>query len=160
MNLDRLEAQLIVEEGSPPRTYLDTKNILTGGIGHNLIAHPEAGFDRVGVQVPDDVRSRWFRSDIQNSISDLDHHAPWWKQHDDVRQNVLLNLDFNMGWGGLSTFKNSLGAFAAKDYTRAAMGFKDSQWARDVGPIRSNRVCNMIATGQWPRDIPFNPDTD
>lgn len=163
MNLQRLEIQLAIEEGAPTRTYLDTKGILTGGVGHNLIAHPEPGFDRIGVLVPADVRSRWFKTDIQGAISDLNHHCPWWHGMDDVRQNTIANLMFNMGWGngvdkGLSTFKNTLAAFAIKDYTRAAIGFKNSMWANDVGPVRCNRICNMIATGQWPTDIAWPAD--
>lgn len=154
MNLERLQAQLAIEEGRPAKTYLDTKGILTGGIGHNLIAHPEPGFDRVGIVVNDAVCARWFRADIQESIDALDRRLPWWRQHDDVRQNALLNLCFNMGLGTLLTFKNTLSAFSARDYGRAADGVLNSQYARDVGPHRSGRVAGMIRTGQWPHDIP------
>lgn len=162
MDLDRLHAQLAHEEGRPANTYPDSKKILTGGIGHNLEAEPEPGYDRVGIPVSDEMCAKWFRKDIDDAISDLDHHCPWWKQLDDVRQNALANLVFNMGWGngneGLSTFKNTLAAFAVKDYTRAAMGFKNSQYARDVGPLRSNRICRMVESGKWPADIPGTPD--
>lgn len=154
MDLRKLEAQLALEEGAPARTYLDTKGILSGGIGHNLIDEPEPGYDRIGVQVSPETRSQWFRKDIEDAINDLNHHAPWWHGLDDVRQNALLNLCFNMGWGGLSTFKNTLAAFAAKDYAQAANGFRHSQYANDVGPARSGRVCRMIETGQWPADVP------
>jgi len=68
MRLDYLEAQLNVEEGRPPKTYLDHKGILTGGLGHNLRAKPEAGYDRVGVVVSDEVCSRWFAADIQEVL--------------------------------------------------------------------------------------------
>lgn len=163
MNLERLQAQLIVEEGSPLHTYPDSKGILTGGIGHNLIAHPEHGFDRVGILVPDEVRDRWFKNDIQGAINDLNRFAPWWQRLDDVRQNALLNTCFNMGWGngkeGLSTFKNTLTALAIKDFARAASGFEHSQWAKDVGPTRQGRICKMIATGEWPHDIPVTGST-
>ncbi len=154
MNLERLEAQLAIEEGSPPRTYLDTKGILTGGIGHNLQAHREYGFDRVGIIVSPEVCTRWFRADIQFAVNDLDRNAPWWKQLDDVRQNALLDLCFNMGWGTLTTFHKTLAAFAQRDYGRAADGIRNSQYAKDVGPARSGRVARMIETGQWPHDIP------
>lgn len=154
MNLDYLEAQLAIEEGSPPRTYLDTKGILTGGIGHNLMAHPESGFDRIGVIVPPDVCTRWFRADIQSAIRDLDRNAPWWKGLDDVRQNALLDLCFNMGWSTLASFRNTLAALAQKDYSRASYGILHSQYAHDVGPHRSGRVARMIETGAWPTDVP------
>tara|TARA_R110000868_G_scaffold331698_1_gene592691 strand:- start:5896 stop:6351 length:456 start_codon:yes stop_codon:yes gene_type:complete len=149
MNLIKLEAQLALEEGAPTRTYLDTKGILTGGIGHNLIDEPESGFDRVGVIVPPEMRTKWFLKDIQDAIDDADRELPWWKGLDDVRQNALLNLLFNMGWGGLATFKNTLAAFERGDYVAAASGFRNSQYARDVGKTRSGRVAAMIETGEW-----------
>jgi len=153
VNLKRLAAQLAVEEGSPRKTYLDTKGILTGGIGHNLIAKPEEGFDRAGIDVPNDVRDAWFETDIQECIDALDRSLKWWRDLDDVRQNALLNLCFNMGIGGLLTFKNTLAALAAGDYDKAASGILNSQYARDVGPYRSGRVAGMIRSGMWPRDI-------
>jgi lysozyme len=149
MNLEKLEAQLLLEEGSPPRTYLDTKGLLSGGIGHNLIAHPEPGYDRVGVQVGDAIRSKWFTADIATAIAELDVHLPWWRDQDDVRQNALLNLCFNMGIGGLLTFKNTLAAFERGDYTTAAAGIRSSKYAHDVGANRSGRVAKMIETGEW-----------
>lgn len=149
MNLHRLEQQLALEEGSPPRTYLDSKGILTGGIGHNLIDEPEHGFDRIGIIVPPEMRTKWFLKDIEDALDDLNRECPWWKTLDDVRQNALLNLCFNMGWGGLSTFKNTLKAFEIGDYKTTANGFRNSQYAREVGPIRSGRVAKMIETGEW-----------
>jgi lysozyme len=149
MNLEKLEAQLAEEEGSPGRTYLDTKGILTGGIGHNLIAHPEAGYDRVGVIVESEKRTEWFKQDIQDAIAALDAKLPWWSALDDVRQNCLLDLTFNMGIGGLLTFHNTLALLEQGNYVMAANGFRNSQYARDVGPTRSGRICRMIERGEW-----------
>tara|TARA_R110000868_G_scaffold19561_1_gene84202 strand:- start:225 stop:680 length:456 start_codon:yes stop_codon:yes gene_type:complete len=149
MNLTKLEEQLALEEGSPPKTYLDTKGILTGGIGHNLIDEPEAGFDRVGVIVPPEVCTRWFQKDIQDAIKDLDYHLRWWDSLNDVRQNALLNLCFNMGINGLLTFKNTLKMLEIGDYRGAANGLRNSQYAKDVGRTRSGRLAAMIETGEW-----------
>jgi hypothetical protein len=52
-----------------------------------------------------------------------------------------------MGWGGLSTFTNSLAAFKDGAYATAANGFRNSQYAKDVGPHRSGRIAKMIQTG-------------
>lgn len=162
MNLNQLEAQLLEEEGRPPHTYLDHKGILTGGIGHNLIAHPEPGYNRVKIPVSDEICSRWFKSDIQETMALLDRFAPWWREHNSPRQNALLNLCFNMGWGdgrrGLSSFVNTLAAFRAKNYQAAAAGILNSQYAKDVGPTRSGRVSKMILTGEWPKDIFFDQE--
>ena len=149
MNLEKLEKQLHLEEGRPPTTYLDSKGILSGGAGHNLIDEPEPGYDRPGIPVSDEMCTKWFLKDIQDAIDDLDRELPWWRDLDDVRQNALLNLCFNMGWTGLSTFHNTLANFKAGNYAAAASGFLRSQYARDVGPTRSKRVAKMIETGVW-----------
>lgn len=149
MNLYLLEKQLAEGEGSPPATYLDSKGILTGGIGHNLIDEPEHGFDKPGIPVPPEMRTKWFLKDIQDALDDLNINAPWWKTLDDVRQNALLDLCFNMGWLGLSTFHNSLAALMNGNYTAAAYGIKHSQYAKDVGPLRSSRIAYMIEFGEW-----------
>lgn len=154
MNLEQLQRQLKLEEGRPAKTYLDHKGILTGGIGHNLLAHPEPGFDRVDVPVPDDVCARWFESDIQATIDQLDRRLPWWREQDDVRQNAMLNLAFNMGINGLLTFKNTLAAWQEGNWARAAAGLLKSQYALDVGPHRSGRVASMVFYGRWPVDVP------
>ncbi len=156
MNREKLQAQLALEEGCPPTTYYDSKGILSGGVGHNLIDEPEPGYDRDKIPVPQEMIDKWFAKDIQDAIDDLDRHCPWWREMDDVRQNALLNLCFNMGWmqggnpsTGLASFKNSREAMRVGDYARAANGFRNSDWARDVGPNRRERVCKMIETGQW-----------
>lgn len=150
MNLESLQKQLALEEGCPPRTYLDSKNILTGGIGHNLIDEPEPGFDRIGILVPPEMVTKWFLKDIQDAIDDLDRELPWWRDENDARQNALLNLVYNMGWAGLSTFKNTLLAFERGNFGLVASGLRYSQYAKEVGPTRSGRVAKMIETGELP----------
>lgn len=150
MNLESLQKQLALEEGCPERTYLDSKNILTGGIGHNLVDEPEPGFDRIGILVPPEMVTKWFLKDIQDAIDDLDRELPWWRNETDGRQNALLNLDFNMGWLGLSTFHNTLNAFKNGNYGAVASGIRYSQYAKEVGPTRSNRIMKMIETGELP----------
>jgi hypothetical protein len=54
-----------------------------------------------------------------------------------------------MGINGLLTFKNTLANFEAGNYVMAANGFRNSQYARDVGKNRSGRICRMIERGEW-----------
>lgn len=153
MDIDRLKAQLELEEGTPQRTYLDTKGILSGGVGHNLVAHPEHGYDRVGILVPPEVSKKWFEQDLQRVINDLNHNLPWWTQLDPVRQNIVADMTFNMGIGGLMTFANTLANIKNGHYDAAADGMKASLWHTQVG-TRAIRLEKMMRTGQWPADIP------
>lgn len=149
MDLIRLQADLKKEEGSPDYTYLDSKGILSGGIGRNLIDEPEPGFDKPEIFVPEEMETKWFQKDIQDAIDGLNKYLPWWTKENDVRQNALLDLCFNMGVTGLLTFKTTLGFFQHGMYIAAASGIRNSQYARDVGPIRSSKIAKMIETGEF-----------
>src|ERR1044072_792728 len=45
-------------------------------------------------------------ADIADHVADLDKRMPWWRDLDDVRQDVLANMCFNLRIVGLSGFKN------------------------------------------------------
>jgi lysozyme len=51
--------------------------------------------------------------DVAKAEALFDAHAPWWRSLNDARQDVMVNLCFNMGWGdgshGLSSFRNTHG---------------------------------------------------
>src|SRR5579864_3017007 len=92
------------DEGCRTVAYQDTLGIWTIGVGH---AHVQEGdvwtLDQCDAQLA---------TDIGHAEDLLDANAPWWRTLDDARQDVMVNLCFNMGWGngasGLSSFKNTL----------------------------------------------------
>lgn len=144
MDIDRLKKRLERVEGKRNRVYKDTKGFLTVGIGHNLDARG----------ISDNIVSALLTEDIQSFEEVLDDKLPWWRDLDDVRQEVMLELVFNMGWGnglsGLSSFKNTLPAIRAGDYEKAARGLRNSKWARDVKDFRASTLIEALREGQWP----------
>jgi lysozyme len=76
----------------------------------------------------------------------LDKAFPWWRDMEDLRQDVLANMTYNMGIGGVSNFKHALSAMQAADYPTAADQMLDSQWAKQV-PNRANRLATQMRTG-------------
>ena len=153
MRLDYLQAQLALEEGSRLAAYLDTEGILTVGIGHNCRARPVAGVNKPGARITRELEAELFAADIEDVLRELDNRWPWWTEMDDVRQNVLANMCFNMGGTTLSGFRNTLRAMEAGDYLDASERMLQSKWARQVGK-RAVRLSAMMATGAWPDDVP------
>ena len=149
MNMDRLQAQLALEEGERLAAYRDTEGILTVGIGHNCIARPVDGVATVGDRITPETCKALFLADIDDTIRQLDEHLPWWSALDDVRQNVIIDMCFNMGIKTLLTFNNTLAAIEAGDWPAAVAGMKKSRWARQVGQ-RAVRLQGMMETGEWP----------
>lgn len=78
--------------------------------------------------------------------TELDKHVPWWRSLNDVRQDCLANMCFNLGWPRLSAFHNFLTAAKAGDYGTAANEMLDSAWARQVHS-RATRLAEQMRTG-------------
>lgn len=136
-NMHVFFTELNRDEGSRNKPYKDTVGKLTIGIGRNL--------DDVGLS-DDEIRYLCL-NDIARVTIDLDTHLPWWRKLDDVRQRVLANMAFNMGIGGLLTFKNTLSAVQSGDYETASTRMMVSKWAKQVGK-RAERLAFMMATGK------------
>ena len=83
---------------------------------------------------------------IETCEKQLDSHISWWRDLNDERQDVLVNMAYNMGWGGLSGFQHALAALERHDYDTAADEFEDSLWAKQV-PNRASRLIEQIRTG-------------
>ena len=90
-------------------------------------------------------------ADIARACERLDTHAPWWRELSPLRQDVLANLCFNMGWGGsagshgLGTFHHTLDAIRAGRWQEAHDALLKSAWAREVGP-RAQRLARQLLT--------------
>lgn len=148
MNCDKLKEELTLEEGERLQAYRDSVGILTVGIGHNCVASPVEGVTQVGDTITRVVEHALFIADCDEAIKALDKHLPWWSTLDDVRQNVLLDMCFNMGIKTLCSFVNTLQFIEAGDYAAAVKGMQSSKWAKQVGP-RAVRLEKMMATGEW-----------
>lgn len=142
MNLDKLESELSLEEGKNLKMYLDSLKIPTIGIGHNLRDKP----------ISERACRVIFEDDVNDAIADLDKYLPWWRNEDDVRQNALIDLCFNLGIESLLGFKNTLQAWQEHRYEDACQGLGASLWATQVGR-RAQRIQQMVKTGEWPNDI-------
>lgn len=136
MNLDIMRVELMRDEGVRLRPYLDTVGKLTIGVGRNL--------DDVGITQVE--AAHMLDGDIQRTASELDTQLRWWRNLDETRQRVILNMAFNLGVSGLLKFKNTLAAMQAGKYADAAEGMLKSKWAEQVGQ-RAVRLANMMRGG-------------
>lgn len=148
----RLAKQLGLEEADRHTLYDDAtgKPLLPGmrlignatiGIGHNL----------TGKGISAAVCSELFHEDVADAMSYLASLWPEWSQLDDVRQNVMIDLAFNLEHR-LAGFHDFLAAMKVKDWPTAASALQDSVWFKQVG-TRGARLAQMILTGQWPADV-------
>ncbi len=153
--LEHLEAELALEEGDKNVIYDDAtgkplrrgdtlEGNLTVGEGLNLMGP----FDPVELQF------------IENNRIAKAHTAlleyPWFSTQDMVRQVALADIAYNIGLAGLLNWPHFLSFMGQKDYPAAVAELKsDKLWISQVKAPRANRIETMLATGQWPPDVPL-----
>lgn len=138
MQLQRLATQLTEDESESLRVYKCPAGYLTIGVGRNL--------EDVGIS-PEES-DFLLQNDIKRVEGELDQALPWWCGMNDVRQEVLANMCFNLGLTRLLGFKKALAAMEKADYATAAAEMKDSKWYSDVGK-RAERLCRQMESGVY-----------
>lgn len=139
INVEKLVADLELDEGFKPYAYEDTEGFLTIGIG-TLIDR------RAGGGITHEEAVMLCRARVERAMVGLDHALPWWRSLSEARQRVLANMAYNLGVEKLVAFKNTLAAIKRGDYEAAAVGMLDSKWARQVGE-RARRLAHQMREG-------------
>ena len=137
-----LRTQLIAEEGRRQVAYLDTRGIPTIGIGHT---GPEV---HLGLIWDDEMIDKTLDADIAAKRAEVEYALPWFKNLNEPRQAVLLQMAFQMGTKGLLGFPNTLAAVHDGRWMDAANGMLASRWYQQT-PHRVDRLARQMATGTW-----------
>lgn len=120
------------EEGFREKPYLDTLGVPTFGIGFTYITEEEAD---------------WILAKRLSEIeTELRTKYRWYDNLNAVRQDVIISMVYQLGFGGIAKFKKFIAAMERKDYDTAAVEMLDSLWARQT-PHRAKRQAEMIKNG-------------
>ena len=139
----RVRARLLPEEGEKLLPYKDTNGFWTIGVGH-LMTADEIMTMHAGITPAQ--RDALLDADLLKHAAELDRALPWWTSMDLVRQEVLLDMCFNMGLTKLLGFKNTLAFMKAHAYANASKNMVVSLWYKQVGK-RAARLAQEEATG-------------
>lgn len=138
MNNDRLKKQLETDELRSKKIYTDTVGKVSGGIGRNLT---DRGFS-------EDEIDLMYANDVKLAEKDARSLVPGFDQLNDVRQEVITNLSFNLGYTRLAGFKKFLAAVSSSDFEDAADELKNSKWYGQV-KVRGVRLVDAMRSGVW-----------
>ena len=154
MNKGRLIKVLIRHEGLRFKLYCDKTGKtfkspeecgkLTIGVGRNI--------EDVGIS--EDEAMFMLNNDIDVAIKRLDRNFPEWRKLDDVRQEVLINMCFNLG-NKLFEFKKFLQALREGDYEKASQEMINSLWCKQV-----KRRCDELVYAMKYGEYPFKIDVE
>ena len=123
-------------------------DVVLTDLGRMLLAKGDGSFNVTKLALSDDEIDYLLQNDIKRCKQEL-IALSWFVDLDEVRQDAIVNLCFNLGLTRLMGFKLAMAAMAEGNYEKAAYEFYDSRWAKQVGS-RADDVCHMIRTGQYP----------
>jgi len=139
MSQEDLVKMLIAHEGNIPYAYKDSLGYWTIGVG--FLIDKEKG----GQLFPEEIEFILLNR-IKKIKVDLNWHLTWFKDLDEVRQSVLIDMSFNLGVKGLLKFTNTLDLIKNKKYTEASKAMLDSLWAKQVKG-RAVKLATMMREG-------------
>ncbi len=136
MNLKRLKEVLMRHEGLSLKPYKCTSGKLTIGYGRNI--------EDVGIT--QEEASFLLANDIKKVIEQVSTKFKWFKDLSPTRQEVVINMVFNLGLQGFSSFKNTIHFLSSGQYEQAAIEMLESKWASQVGK-RAKELSKMMLEG-------------
>jgi len=135
--VQKLIENLKRHEGLRLKPYLCSEGKITIGFGRNL---EDTGISEKEAEM-------LLMSDIQRCYEELDVFS-WFHDLDQVRQEAMVNMLFNLGLPTFLEFKRTLKFMAEGAYSQAAAEMLDSKWATQVGD-RASELAYMVETGQY-----------
>lgn len=144
MTTPYLAADIDAEEGLRLEAYPDP---LTHGapwtIGYGCTG-PDIGPDTVWT-VAQAMAARDAR--IAEIEAGFDHAIPWWRNAlNDVRQDVLVQMGYQLGVEGTLEFHHLIAALKASEWGAAFAAMNSSRWARQTTG-REQRLARQLLTG-------------
>lgn len=147
--------RLVINEGLRFNPYLCSAGKLTIGVGRCLDTNPLTqdeinfiGHDCRTQPITKDQAFYLLRHDIDKVKKQLDKKLPWWKNLNEDRQYVLIDMCFQMGISGLLKFKKMLLNLSTGYYQQAADELMDSEYAKQT-PARAERNKYCLINGVY-----------
>lgn len=162
MDIQKLIEELKQDEGVRLKSYTDTVGKRTVGVGRNYSDVPFSpdecqkifGTTTITFTNADKFLTTkgltieqvdyLLKNDIAKCVKNLEG-KDFWEAAKDIEgpNRAIVNLCFNMGIGGLLTFKNTLAFIVKKDWKNVATNLTKSKWYTQVG-VRGPRIVKMF----------------
>ena len=143
MNMERLLQSVKDHEGYRNKVYLDTLNKRTIGVGHLCVED----FWEDDKEYEEKFLMDILEADLQNAIKgakDLMSENGCMDM-DEVAEEIIIEMIFQLGKTGVSKFKNMWKALSALEYSTAASEMLDSRWAKQT-PNRAQAMSAEMAS--------------
>ena len=110
-----------------------------------------AGYDTIGygqrvkyLKVTDEQATEWLQEELQNLKYILADKYEWFLPSPQEVQEIVINMNYQLGVTAFSKFKKTIYLLANKDYKGASVEMLDSKWARDDTPRRAKELSDRL----------------
>lgn len=134
----------MADEGFRSEPYLDTEDVPTIGYGTTALLDVPVNLDMPPISQT--AARQVLRGDLYQALIDAQAIFAWFDRMDDLRQEVLVNMAYNLGRHRLSNFRKMIRAAKRLDYQTMSDEMQDSKWYGQVGQ-RSKRLVEQMRTG-------------
>ena len=136
---EELKEEIKLHEGFVPRTYKDSLGKRTIGFGH-LCVEPEQWDD--DKEYTKEELNVVFEKDFNEALKNAEHLIGE-RSINDTAKEVIIEMVFQLGIGGVGKFKKLWSALDREDYGEASFQMLDSLWAKQT-PARAGKLAGKM----------------
>ena len=139
MNLNKLQEQIMFEEGVKYEIYNDHLGYKTFGVGHLVRATDPENEMEVGTKISKIRVAECFEADLNIAIKDMEKFIKGMEVDENIKECVT-EMVFQLGLPRLNKFTKFKQALFDKDIKTAQAEMKDSLWYKQT----TNRAKRLI----------------
>ncbi len=140
---EELKEEIKLHEGFVPRVYKDSLGKRTIGYGH-LCVEPEQWDDNK--EYTKEELENVFSKDFNEALKNAEHLIGE-RSINHVAKEVIIEMVFQLGIGGVGKFKNMWKALDREDYGEASFQMLDSLWAKQT-PARAGKLAGKMRSAK------------
>jgi len=133
--LERVIESLKEEDGFKGMPYEDKLGIPTIGYGTKL-------------PITEEEAEILLKHRLDEKILEISEKEPFYLDLPEIAQEVIANMAYQLGVGGVLNFKKMWAALKNRDYQKAADEMLDSKWATQT-PNRAKRLAKIMRSLGW-----------
>ena len=140
---EEVKEEIKLCEGYVNKIYKCSENFDTIFYGHKVT--PEDTYEH-GVEYPKEMGEEVFERDFQRTL-DAAERLIGDRQINNTAKEVIINMVYQIGEGGVSKFKNMWKALDNEDYGEASFQMLDSLWAKQT-PARAGKLAGKMQSAK------------
>ena len=131
--MNGLLASIKKHEGFRDRVYDDSLGIPTIGYG----------FAIKDLVLDEDLAEQILLRKLEDLMLRVNKKFTWWSKSPDVIRDVVMEMTYQLGVKGFSSFRKTIAHLENKRYGKASAEMLDSKWARQT-PNRALELSNIV----------------